>query len=36
VADLLYLACLVTLVLGGTGPFSVDQLFAKRVTQSSF
>jgi len=26
--DLLYLACLVTLVLGGSGPLSVDQLFA--------
>jgi putative oxidoreductase len=27
--DLLYLACLATLLLGGSGPFSVDWLFAK-------
>ena len=27
--DLLYLACLAALVLGGTGPLSLDLLFAK-------
>jgi putative oxidoreductase len=26
--DLLYLACLATLVLGGSGPFAVDNIFA--------
>jgi putative oxidoreductase len=29
--DLLYLACLATLVLGGAGPLSVDELIAKRT-----
>lgn len=28
--DLLYLACLAALVLGGSGPFSIDGLLAKR------
>lgn len=28
--DLLYLACLVALVLGGSGPLSIEQLMAKR------
>ena len=28
--DLLYLACLATLVLGGSGPLSVEGLLAKR------
>jgi putative oxidoreductase len=28
--DLLYLACLAALVLGGSGPFSIDGLWAKR------
>ena len=28
--DLLYLACLATLVLGGSGPLSVDGLLARR------
>jgi putative oxidoreductase len=28
--DLLYLACLVALVLGGSGPLSVDGFFGKR------
>jgi putative oxidoreductase len=27
---LLYIACLVTLVIGGSGPFSIDGLIAKR------
>lgn len=27
--DLLYLACLAALVLGGSGPFAVDELLAK-------
>jgi putative oxidoreductase len=27
--DLLYLACLITLVLGGPGPFSVDSFFSR-------
>jgi putative oxidoreductase len=26
--DLLYIACLVALVLGGSGPFAIDNLFA--------
>lgn len=29
--DLLYLACLATLVLGGSGPFSVERLLADRT-----
>ncbi|HVJ78954.1 MAG TPA: DoxX family protein [Hyphomicrobium sp.] len=29
--DLLYLACLATLVLGGAGPLSVDEFIAKRT-----
>jgi putative oxidoreductase len=28
--DLLYLAAIATLVLGGSGPFSVDQMLARR------
>jgi putative oxidoreductase len=28
--DLLYLACLAALVLGGAGPFAVDAIFRKR------
>jgi putative oxidoreductase len=28
--DLLYLACLATLVLGGSGPLSIDGILAKR------
>jgi putative oxidoreductase len=28
--DLLYLACLATLVLGGSGPLAIDGLLAKR------
>jgi len=28
--DLIYLACLATLVLGGSGPFSIDGFLAKR------
>jgi len=28
--DLLYLACLVTLAIGGAGPFSIDRLLARR------
>ena len=28
--DLLYIACLVALVLGGSGPFAIDNLFARR------
>jgi putative oxidoreductase len=28
--DLLYIACLVALVIGGAGPFSVDHLIARR------
>ena len=27
--DLLYLACLATLVLGGSGPFAIDALLAR-------
>jgi putative oxidoreductase len=30
--DLLYLACLATLVLGGPGPLSVDELIQKRMS----
>lgn len=30
--DLLYLACMLTLVLAGTGPFTVDGLIRKRTT----
>jgi putative oxidoreductase len=30
--DLLYLACLASLVLGGVGPFSVDSFLRKRAT----
>ena len=30
--DLLYLACMLTLVLAGTGPFAVDGLIRKRTT----
>ena len=28
--DLLYLACLAALVLGGSGPFALDRLLARR------
>jgi putative oxidoreductase len=28
--DLLYLACLATLVLGGSGPMAIDQYFRKK------
>jgi putative oxidoreductase len=31
--DLLYLACMLTLVLGGTGPLSLDLMFAKLKTK---
>ena len=31
--DLLYVACLLTLVLGGTGPLSFDLFFAKLKTK---
>lgn len=31
--DLLYLACIAALVLGGSGPFSLDKLFRKRRLQ---
>jgi putative oxidoreductase len=34
-ADLLYLACLAALVLGGAGPFAVDGLRAQRMLGSS-
>lgn len=36
--DLLYLACLAALVLGGSGPLAVDALWAKRreITRPSF
>jgi len=33
--DLLYLACLATLVLGGAGPLSVDELIAKRTRRGT-
>ena len=34
--DLLYIACLVALVLGGSGPFAIDNLLAvRRKTQSN-
>jgi 2-haloacid dehalogenase len=33
--DLLYLACLAALVLGGPGPFSVDGLIARRLASRS-
>lgn len=33
--DLLYLACLATLVLGGSGPFSVDRARARRAAARS-
>lgn len=33
--DLLYLACLVALVLGGSGPYSVDGLIARRRVSTS-
>jgi putative oxidoreductase len=29
--DLLYVACLAALVLGGSGPFAVDRLLARRI-----
>lgn len=33
--DLLYIACLVALVLGGSGPFAIDSLFAVMRKKSS-
>jgi putative oxidoreductase len=33
--DLLYLACLATLVLSGSGPFAVDRIIAKRRNGTS-
>ena len=33
--DLLYLACLAALVIGGCGPFSVDRLTARRSTSTA-
>jgi putative oxidoreductase len=33
--DLLYIACLAALVLGGSGPFSVDRLIARRRGSTS-
>jgi putative oxidoreductase len=33
--DLLYVACLAALVLGGSGPFSVDGLIARRLASTS-
>jgi putative oxidoreductase len=33
--DLLYIACLAALVLGGSGPFSVDRLLARRPASGS-
>ena len=33
--DLLYLACLAALVLGGSGPFSVDGLLARKIKNRS-
>jgi putative oxidoreductase len=33
--DLLYLACLAALVLGGSGPFSVDALLARKIKNRS-
>jgi putative oxidoreductase len=32
--DVLYLACLAALVLGGSGPFAVDGLIRKRMNPS--
>ena len=34
--DLLYIACLVALCLGGSGPFSVDRLLASRMRDGYF
>jgi putative oxidoreductase len=34
--DLLYLACLAALVLGGSGPLAIDSLLAKRRERMSF
>jgi len=33
---LLYIACLVTLVVGGSGPFAIDGLIAKRLAVQTF
>jgi putative oxidoreductase len=33
--DLLYIACLAALVLGGSGPFSIDSLIARRPASAS-
>ena len=32
--DLLYLACLIALIIGGSGPFSVDGLIARRLASN--
>lgn len=34
--DLLYLACLTTLVMAGSGPFAIDNLIAKRTRPLAF
>jgi putative oxidoreductase len=34
--DLLYLACLAALVLGGSGPLAIDSLLSKRANHTSF
>jgi putative oxidoreductase len=33
--DLLYLACLAALVLGGSGPLSIDRLLADRTSEAA-
>src|SRR3984885_11652226 len=33
--DLIYLACLAALVLGGAGPFSIDRLLADRTSEAA-
>jgi putative oxidoreductase len=33
--DLIYLACLAALVLGGSGPFSIDRLLADRTSEAA-
>jgi putative oxidoreductase len=33
--DLLYIACLAALVLGGSGPFSIDGLIVRRPASAS-
>ena len=32
--DLLYIACLATLIMGGSGPLAIDGLIGKRVTRA--